>query len=127
MEEETKKEGTQTEEQKLDIVLEKPIDKMTATELREVAKNIPGITGVHAMKKEELLAAVRDAMGLKEEVPAKRGGKKGAMGIAELKGRIRELRKEKVQAREAKDRKKTKVLRRRINRMKKLTRKIEKA
>ena len=32
---------------------------MTAKELREIALEIPEIEGVHAMKKEELLAAIR--------------------------------------------------------------------
>jgi len=35
---------------------EKPLEKMTAPELKEVAKQIPGLTGVHAMKKADLLA-----------------------------------------------------------------------
>jgi hypothetical protein len=43
---------------------EKDLEKMTATELRELAlKNYPAITGVHAMKKEELLSAIYKARG----------------------------------------------------------------
>ena len=38
---------------------EKPLEKMTATELREVAKEIPEITGASGMKKDEL-ATVRN-------------------------------------------------------------------
>jgi hypothetical protein len=38
---------------------EKPLEKMTAKELRKVALEIPELTGVHAMKKEELLAAIK--------------------------------------------------------------------
>ena len=37
---------------------EKPLDKMTAKELREIALKIPEITGVHGMNKAELLATV---------------------------------------------------------------------
>ena len=43
------------------------LEKMTATELRDYAlKNHPDITGVHAMKKEELVVAIKKARG--EEV-----------------------------------------------------------
>jgi cell division protein FtsX len=38
---------------------EKPLDKMTAKELREMAKEIPGVAGVHAMKKEQLLEVIK--------------------------------------------------------------------
>jgi cell division protein FtsX len=127
MEEETRKQEAEGEGPKLDLKLEKPADKMTATELREVAKNIPGVEGAHAMKKEELVALVKGAMGIKDEgPPPTKGRKKAAKGIVELKGKIRELRAEKTRALEGKDKKKVKVLRRRINRMKKLTRKVEK-
>jgi len=48
---------------------DKPLDKMTVTELREVAKEIPDLTGVHGMKKAELLAAVQEAKGVEAEAP----------------------------------------------------------
>ena len=38
---------------------EKPLDRMTAKELREIALKIPEMTGVHGMNKAELLAAVK--------------------------------------------------------------------
>jgi len=37
---------------------EKPLDKMTAKELREVGKQIPEITGVYGMNKPELISAI---------------------------------------------------------------------
>ena len=40
---------------------EKPLDKMTVKDLREIAKEIPDITGVHGMNKAELLDAVEKA------------------------------------------------------------------
>jgi hypothetical protein len=46
---------------------EKPLEKMTAKELREVALEIPEIEGVHAMKKEELLEAIRKSGGVEKE------------------------------------------------------------
>ena len=46
---------------------EKPLDKMTAKELREVAMTIPEIVGVHGMNKNELISAVKKARGIAEE------------------------------------------------------------
>ena len=42
---------------------EKDLEKLTATKLRDIAKEYEGITGVHAMKKEELIHAIREARG----------------------------------------------------------------
>ena len=74
MEEEIKKEESQEEKKEEQAVPEKPLDKMTVIELREFSlnKNL-GISGVHAMKKEELLPAVKEALGIKDEEPAKKG------------------------------------------------------
>jgi hypothetical protein len=46
---------------------DKPVDKMTVKELREIAKEIPGVTGVHSMKKDELLAAIAGSEGAPAE------------------------------------------------------------
>ena len=43
---------------------EKPLDKMTAKELREMALGMEGIVGVHAMNKSELVAAIKEAQGV---------------------------------------------------------------
>ena len=105
---------------------EKPLDKMTAKELREVALEIPGISGVHAMKKEDLFAAIKEAKGIKDEEPSKKVKKpaKTGLSVRELKQKIGELKAEKEASLESKDRKKRGVLRRRINRLKKRTRKV---
>jgi len=124
---EAKGEAEATKEEKPE---EKPIDKMTAKELREIAKDIPGVSGVHAIKKDELLAVVKEARGIKDEAPQKKKKAKVAKKtytVGYLKGKIAQLREEKEKAREARDRKKVDVLRRRINRMKKLTRKVAQA
>ena len=158
MEEEIKKdkpaEGEETQ---------KPLEKMTAKVLREMAKEIPGVTGVHAMKKEQLLEVVKEARSIKDEKPAEeakgvkdekpaeeakgvkdekpaeeakgvkgekpaKGAKKMApkkeMGARALKDKIIALKGEKEAAQKEKDRKKIHILRRRINRIKKLTRKV---
>ena len=51
MEEEIKKVEGQEIVQGQPDQLEKPLEKMTAPELREIAMKLPGVTGVHAMKK----------------------------------------------------------------------------
>ena len=46
---------------------EKPLDKMTVVELSDVAKEeIPDITGVTGMKKDQLLEIIKDARGIKD-------------------------------------------------------------
>jgi len=124
MEEEVKNEEVQEEKK---VEKEKPLDKMTSTELREMAREIPDITGVHAMKKEELLQAIKEAKGIKEEKPIKKKAPKKTFDIKELKKSIIILKGEKKAARMTKDRKKVDILRRRINRMKKRTRKVAQA
>jgi len=51
---------------------EKPLEKMTAKELREMALGLQGIHGVHAMKKEELIIAIRAPKALPNRNPRKR-------------------------------------------------------
>jgi len=43
---------------------EKPLEKMTAKELRELGKQIPEITGVYGMNKAELVSAIKKARGI---------------------------------------------------------------
>ena len=109
---------------------EKPLDKMTVVELREAAKEeIPGIKGVSGMKKDELLAALKDARGIKDEAPAKKKKKKKTTGpkkemtVKEMKQEIVRLRAEKEAIRQEGNKKKNEIIRRRINRLKKMTRK----
>ncbi len=106
---------------------EKPLDKMTAPELKEIAKQIPGITGVTAMKKDQLLAIIKDYRGITDEEPLKKAKQKRAkkaISVKSLKQKVVQLKIEKEAAQKAKDRKKTNILRRRIKRMKKRTRKV---
>ncbi len=98
---------------------DKPLEKMTVKELREIAKDIPGLTGVHAMKKEELISGIKEAKGIKDE-PLK----KAVGSTRELKLKIKALKAERQAALEAKDKKKATIFRRRISRLKKKTRHI---
>ena len=95
---------------------EKPLDKMTVKELREVAKDIPEITGVHGKNKAELLEAIKEARGIKEK-PSKTD-----RSIRVLKKNIKDLRQKQAQALDAEDKKKVAIYRRKISRLKKKTR-----
>ena len=98
---------------------EKDLEKLTATKLREIAKQYEGITGVHAMKKEELIHAIRDARG----EPQKPVKKEKAQTIGSLKKQIKKLKEEK-KADLKKDKKAITALRRKIKRYRRLTRKF---
>jgi hypothetical protein len=112
---------------------EKPLDKMTVKDLREVAKDIPGITGVHAMKKDELLVAIKEAQGIEDEPavkpadkPKKKKGKAASrladLSVQDLKTMIRDLKVKRQKALAEKDQKMARIYRRRISRIKKRTR-----
>ena len=109
------------------VVIKKPLEKMTSIELKEMAKTIPGATGVSAMKKADLVSLIREFMVIKEEFstePKAKKIKKPKANIKELKTKVVQLRGEKKVARENKEKEKVDVLRRRINRLKKQTRKV---
>ena len=138
MDEEIKKEETKDEEIKKEAKKkakkespepeadqeEKPLEKMTVKELKSIAREIPGVTGATAMKKDELLAIIKKHRGIEEEEVKKKVASKAGVSIKDLKNKIITLRSYKEAARNEKDRKKVDILRRRINRLKKRTRKI---
>lgn len=106
---------------------EKPLDKMTVIELREVVKQeVPEVTGVTGMKKAQLLEIVKEARGIKDEAPVKKkkktAGPKKDLSVREMKLEIIRLRAEREVLRQEKDKKKLEIIRRRINRLKKMTR-----
>jgi hypothetical protein len=96
---------------------EKPLEKMTAKELREVAAEIPEIVGVHGMNKAELISEIKKSRGI-EEGPAK----KKDSSVREIKKQIRELKVKREEAVKAEDSRKAAIYRRRISRLKKKTR-----
>ena len=109
---------------------EKPLDKMTVKELKEIALEIPGLTGVNAMKKDQLLKVIKEERGITDEKPVKKIKKKAPkkeFSVKDLKKKIVQLKEEKGAARKMKDRKKIDIFRRRINRLKKRTRKVAQA
>jgi hypothetical protein len=108
---------------------EKPLEKMTAPELREIAKQIPGVTGASAMKKDELLEIIKKHRGIEDEKPAKTKKKAKTdkdINVKDLKQKIIQLKEKKVEIQKEKDRKQINILRRRINRLKKRTRTVVK-
>jgi hypothetical protein len=115
-----------TEEHKKEHLDEKHLEKLTIKELREIAMELPHATAVHDMKKEELVAFIKEAKGIKDETPLKK--KKKAVKIkftkAELKAKIRELKGLRRQALEEHDRKKAFTLRQRVSQLKKKSRRI---
>ncbi len=108
---------------------EKPLERLTAKELREMAMGLPGIHGVHAMKKEELITAIRTAKGIpepEEKKERKAFVKKEKMVLtrAELKKRVKELRVKRQEALEQSDWKAAEILKKKISRTKKMTRRV---
>jgi hypothetical protein len=106
---------------------EKPLEKMTATELREMALGLPGIQGVHAMKKEELITAIRAAKGITEPEPKKEKRiivkkEKVVLTVAQLKQKVKEMRVKREELLQQRNLKMAEILRKRINRLKKKTR-----
>ena len=106
---------------------EKPLEKMTATELREMALGLPGIQGVHAMKKEELITAIRAAKGIPEPEPKKEKKmvakkEKVVLTAAQLKQKAKELRAKREELLQQRNLEMAEILRKRISRLKKKTR-----
>ena len=97
---------------------EKALEKWTMKELREEALKVPNIQGVHGMNKEEILGVLREARG----IPAPENKKKVA-NVRELKAKVVELKKHKEEEREqGVSRKRLDILRRKVSRLKKMTR-----
>ena len=109
---------------------EKPLDKMTVKDLRELAKGM-GAEGVSGMKKEELLDFIRKAKPAKpvsEETPPEAGkaakkAKKKELTVKQLKKRIITIKAKRAEALEKGDRRMATIYKRQISRLKKKTRK----
>jgi hypothetical protein len=97
----------------------KPLDKMTVKELKEVALEMPEITGVHGMNKSDLLSAIKAALGIEDEVKKKKSG-----SVREVKRQIKSLKAKQSEAGAEKNAKMAMIYRRRISRLKKKSRKV---
>ena len=96
---------------------EKPLEKMTAKELREVGKQLPEITGVHGMNKAELISAIKKAKGIIEDTTTTPDA-----SVREIKKKIKSLKADHENALNNNDKKMADIYRRRIIKLKKKTR-----
>ncbi len=96
---------------------EKPLEKMTAKELRELAVTIPEISGVHGMNKIELISAIKKVRGIEDT-----SKKKDTSSVREIKKKIKKLKAEREKLIEKNDTKMAVIYRRRIIRLKKKSR-----
>ena len=99
---------------------ERPLEDLTIKELKEMALAMGGISGVTAMKKTELIIAIKEAKGL----PVKETREKPIETVIELKHRMRELRAQRDSLRKRTDKEKMRLLTRKISRLKKRTRRL---
>ena len=98
-------------------VKEKPLEKMTAKELRELGKQMSEITGVHGMNKAELISAIKKARGIEEEAKTTSDA-----SVREIKKKIKSLKADRENALNNNDKKMADIYRRRITKLKKKTR-----
>lgn len=105
---------------------EKNLDKLTVKELREIAVELPHEKAIHDMKKEELITFIKEAKGIKDELPAKKKKHIGKIKMtkSELKAKIRELKALRAQTRESNEKKRSSRLSHQISHLKKKLRRI---
>ena len=97
---------------------EKPLDKMTVKELRDLAKESTNLTGVYGMNKPELIAEIKKARGIVEEVSGKTNST-----VREIKKKMRELKVVQAAAVSEDNLRIARIVKKKINRLKKQTRK----
>jgi cell division protein FtsX len=94
------------------------LENMTVIRLREEAKKFPDLKGITGMKKEELIQALVEHLGITVPEKKERKGARTPASKPSLKKKIAELRTAENAARAEKDRKKVDLLRRRIHSIK---------
>ncbi|KHK02395.1 hypothetical protein [Desulfovibrio sp. TomC] len=110
----------------MQLDLKKPLDKMTAKELRElVLKQVPQVTGASGLGKDELLVQIKEALGMGGEGGVKTSPYKTK--ILSMKQKMRSLRTKRTEVAGDGSRKQKEILRRQINKLKKRTRRLAKA
>ena len=104
------------------LELKKPLDKMTAKELRQLAMDqLPQVTGASGMDKETLLASIKEVLGITEDEGSK--GKAYQEQIKSLKKKIKELQAEKLELPKS-EKGLRQTLRKKIHTLKKRTRRL---
>jgi len=99
---------------------QKPLDKMTVKELRDLAKQETDLQGVFGMNKPELISGIKKARGIAEVAP-----KKTDTSVREIKKKMRGLRVVRESALKEDDNRMAEILKKRISRLKKKTRKTD--
>ncbi len=99
----------------------KTLEKMTIVKLREEAMKFDDISGVHGMDKHELLSILKEKYDIVED---KSAGELLVERKHALKKKIAQLKIKKAQAIEAKDEKKTVLIRRRLRRQRRILKKV---
>ena len=92
---------------------------MTSKELREIAKDIPEMIGVHGMNKTELISGIKKSRGIVDDTPALKGS-----SAREIKQKIKQLKANQLAAVQAEDEKMAAILRKKIIRLKKKSRRV---
>ena len=120
----------------------KDLEKLTVTKLRELAlERYPQIKGVHGMKKEELVEAIKAVeleLGIREKEEEKKAPhpevkhkakkkEKKVWAIPEAKTLVKDLKGEREGALASKDEKKLQEVRLKIKRLKRIMRKLREA
>jgi len=96
---------------------EKPLEKSTAKELREIALKLQEISGVHGMNKVELISAIKKSRGIEDNFD-----KKNDNTVRKTKKKIKELKLKHKSAVETDNTKMSTIYKKRILRLKKKTR-----
>jgi uncharacterized protein YvpB len=97
---------------------EKPLDKMTVKELRDLAKESTDLTGVYGMNKPELVSEIKKTRGIVEEVSGKSNST-----VREIKKKMRELKVVQATAVSEDNLRMARIYKKKIIRLKKQTRK----
>jgi hypothetical protein len=98
----------------------KPLEKHTVKELKEMALALGSIQGVSAMKKQELIDAIKVAKG----IPLKKERDTSVVSIIDVKKRIKLLKEELAVMRETQDKNASNRTRRKISKLKKKSRRL---
>jgi hypothetical protein len=109
--------------EEINVELKKPLDKMTAKELRDLVINqLPMIQGASGMDKDALVKTIKEVLGITEEEGSVSPYK---TQILAMKVQMKEMRTKK--AAEGTSRKDKDIIRRKVNRLKKRSRSLAKA
>lgn len=119
--EESTEQVADTADEKVTVVKpDKPLEDYTVKELKEMALALGTIQGVSAMKKQELIDALKTEYG----IPLKKERSADVVSIIDIKKQLKSLKQELASMHEAGQRAPAMRLRKKISRLKKKTRRM---